>query len=150
MKQRIYGFLWVLLISIVIVLYISIEAGASDLFINIQLPENQTNIQINNTGVNGESCLFGNGILKKGEMTLDNFNKIAVSGIFNIKIRQQNSRRFEISCDANLFSKIRASVSNGLLKIDTSQSLCPKLPIDINVGVTELRELHSAGADVSG
>jgi len=124
------------------------SAGASDLSVNIQVPSSLTGIQINDgSGQNNGDCLSGNGILKKAQRALKDFNKIMVNGIFTLSIRQQHDFVVEISCDANLYQQIQTKRVNDRLEINTDRRICPKRPVDIRIGLPELIELKALGSD---
>nr|WP_320193431.1 DUF2807 domain-containing protein [uncultured Desulfobacter sp.] len=121
------------------------------LFLGISMPvwafNTETEIQINSTNWVNTGCLEGNGVLKKEKKKLESFNKIRINGVFNVTIVQQAMPFFEMSADANLFSRIQIRVIKNQLQIDSTGSLCPKLPIKINIGLPELKEVQGLGAD---
>ncbi|WP_320040545.1 GIN domain-containing protein [uncultured Desulfobacter sp.] len=121
------------------------------LFLGISMPvwafNTETEIQINSTNWVNTGCLEGNGVLKKEKKKLAPFNKIRINGVFNVTIVQQAIPFFEMSADANLFSRIQIRVIKNQLQIDSTGSLCPKLPIKINIGLPELKEVQGLGAD---
>ncbi len=103
--------------------------------------------QFGGTNLVRTDCLQGNGILKKENRTPGPFNKVHVNGVFNVQIAQQADSFFEISADANLISNIETRVVDGQLQISSKGSLCPKLPVKIQIGMPELVALQGVGAD---
>ena len=146
---------WKRLFSRVLVIFFHIcffvdagSASASDLNVNIQVPGNINSVQINNgNSQNYGDCLRGNGTIKKEQRSLKGFKKITVNGVFNLSIRQQQDFVVEVSCDANLYPHIQTQKVNDTLEIGTEQSICPKLPIRIRIGLPEFLELKSLGTD---
>lgn len=124
------------------------SSSASDLSVNVQVPGSVPSLQIKEgSDQHNGDCLRGNGVIKKAQRALKGFDKIMVTGVFNLSIRQQQNFVVEIFCDANLYQQIQTRMVNGRLEIDTGRSICPKRPIDIRVGLPEFLELTALGAD---
>lgn len=92
-------------------------------------------------------CIVGNGLLKKEKRDLPFFNKINVNGTFDVNIGLQKKQSVEILCDENLLSKISTRVSDGGLHINTTQSVCPKSGLTINIFLPNLESLDCKGAN---
>lgn len=135
------------IVIILLFLFISIQLWAFGTVTGIQAHENSTDIQTNSTNWVNTGCLKGNGILKKKKKQLKPFNKIRINGVFNVAIRQQVNPFFEMSADANLFEKVQIQVIKDQLQIDSTGSLCPELPVKIDIGLPELTEIQGLGAD---
>lgn len=138
------------LINILIIplfLLITVQVRAWGPMTDIQLDKDSISIQTNNTNWVNTDCLQGNGILKKEKKVLEPFSRIHINGVFNVTIVQQAAPSFEMSADANLLSKIQTHVIRDQLQIASTDSICPKLPIKINIGLPALKEVQGMGAD---
>ncbi len=123
-------------------------AEASNLYINLQSGDNMIDLHINeNNKRHNEECLHGNGVIKKAHRDLKKFSKILIDGVFNLNIRQQKDFKLEISCDENLYQYIQTQIVNGRLEINSSQSICPKHPVNIHISLPKFSELIARGSD---
>ena len=92
-------------------------------------------------------CTMGNGLQKKEQRDLPVFDKINVTGVFDINIGLQKKQSVEIFCDDNILSKISTRVSNGDLFINTTESICLKSKLTINIFLPNLDVLNCQGAN---
>lgn len=80
------------------------------------------------------------------EITIESFEKIEVSGAFEIKLTPSESNVVIIEVDENLLRYIDIAVRGNRLFIDTDRRLNSRKGIKIEVPVKELRGISSSGA----
>ena len=80
------------------------------------------------------------------EVTIDSFDKIEVSGAFEVLLTPSSSNEVIIEADENLLRYIDISVRGNTLFIETDKRLSSRRGIKIEVPVKELNEVSSSGA----
>jgi hypothetical protein len=80
------------------------------------------------------------------EITIDSFDKIEVSGAFDVMLTPSNSNEVIIEGDENLLKYIDISVRGNRLIIETDRRLSSRRGIKIEVPVKELNGISSSGA----
>ena len=80
------------------------------------------------------------------EITLDSFDKIEVSGAFDVTLTPSNSNILTIESDENLLRYIDISVRGNRLFIETDRRLSSRKGIKIEVPIKELKAISSSGA----
>ena len=80
------------------------------------------------------------------EITIDSFDKIEVSGAFEVLLTPSSSNEVIIEADENLLRYIDISVQGNRLFIETDRRLSSRRGIKIEVPVKELKEVSSSGA----
>ena len=80
------------------------------------------------------------------EITVDSFEKIEVSGAFDIVLKPSESDKVILEADENLIRYIDISVRGNRLYIETDKRLVSRKGIKIEVPIKVLREINSSGA----
>lgn len=80
------------------------------------------------------------------EITVDNFDKIAVSGAFEVILTPSSSNEIIIEVDENLLKYIDIAVRGNRLFIETDRRLSSRKGIKIIIPVQDLRGISSSGA----
>jgi len=80
------------------------------------------------------------------ELTIDSFDKIEISGAFDVMLTPSNSNEVIIEGDENLLGYIDITVRGNRLFIETDRRLSSRRGINIEVPVKELKGISSSGA----
>ena len=88
----------------------------------------------------------GNGRVKTEERTVDQFNRIDVSGSFDIHIRQGDTPGLTIKADDNLLELIETSVSGSELKVKPQKNISRAKELSLFITVRELEKVETSGA----
>ena len=80
------------------------------------------------------------------EITVDSFERIEISGAFEVILTPSESNVISIEVDENLLRYIDISVRGDRLFIETDRRLSSRKGIKIEIPVKELREISSSGA----
>ena len=80
------------------------------------------------------------------KVTVDDFDKIEISGAFDVMLTPSNSREVIIEADENLLRYIDIVVRGNRLFIETDRRLSSRKGIKIEVPVKDLRRISSSGA----
>ncbi|MFT6748379.1 MAG: hypothetical protein ACJAQ1_000290 [Flavobacterium sp.] len=87
----------------------------------------------------------GNGIEKTEQRKIaENFDKLEVSRGLEVIVTQGKTTKVEVTSDENLLEYIKTSVSNGTLKITTTESIRSQNDIVIHVTLPNLQEVSSS------
>jgi len=102
--------------------------------------------QINTNTVNTD-CVEGN--LKKETVTreLTGFDAVSVDGVFNVNVVAGQSAKVTVSSESNILPHILTKKKNTTLFIYNDTSICPKVPIVVNIHMPEIKELISDGVN---
>jgi hypothetical protein len=92
------------------------------------------------------NCVRGSGHETSETRKVGDFNKISVSGGFNVILKQDSSLSLKITADDNLLKYIKTEVNGSRLRIYSRRSLCNTGNLTINVGVRNLEEIKASGA----
>jgi hypothetical protein len=80
------------------------------------------------------------------EITLDSFEKIELSGAFNVTLTPSDNNKLILEADENLIQYINISVRGNRLFIETDRRLSSRKGINIEVPVKDLSAISSSGA----
>ncbi|MBS7565282.1 DUF2807 domain-containing protein [Mucilaginibacter sp. Bleaf8] len=101
------------------------------------------------------SCRFGK-VKGSGHQITENrkvesFDRIEVSGAYEVKLKQDSTLSISVTADDNLMKHIRTNVSGGKLHIFSKRSLSSVKPMVLVIGVKSLNEVKVSGAvDIEG
>jgi len=93
-----------------------------------------------------DDCIHGNGKIVKVSRTVNNFSKIIIDGVFEVKIVSNGYYSMSIETDKNIEPLIKTIVDNNSLRIYTSRSICTSSPILINISLPELKSAEVNGS----
>ncbi len=97
------------------------------------------------------SCSFngirGNGNVVNEEREISQFNKIDVSGIFDVDIKVGKSVSLVISAEDNLLKYIKTKVRNNTLIISSKENLHPRDDLVLKITTPKLNEIDCSGAN---
>jgi hypothetical protein len=91
------------------------------------------------------NCVHGSGDMKTETRKVSDFNRISISGVYKVVLKQDSSRSVTITADDNLLKYIKTNVSGGRLKIYNRRNFCNTGELTVNIGVRNLEELSSSG-----
>lgn len=92
-----------------------------------------------------EMGVKGSGNVVTEQRLIEDFNKLEVSGAYNIEVLVGLETSLEISAEDNLQQYILTEVINNKLRIENSRAIAPKRKIRINITVPDLEEISSSG-----
>ncbi|RFZ85498.1 DUF2807 domain-containing protein [Mucilaginibacter terrenus] len=87
----------------------------------------------------------GSGVSATEKRTVVDFEKIDISGGFNVHIRQDSSSAVTITADDNLLKYIKTSVEGGKLRIYSTRNFFGGSNVSVSVGFKHLRALEASG-----
>ncbi|MGB0175833.1 MAG: head GIN domain-containing protein [Owenweeksia sp.] len=93
-----------------------------------------------------EMGVSGNGKVKTEKRNVEKFNRIEVSGSFDVHIRQGETAGITIKADENLMELIETSVHNDELKIKSKKSIRRAKELALYITVRELEKIEASGA----
>ena len=97
------------------------------------------------------SCSFngirGNGNIVNEEREISQFNKIDVSGRFDVDIEVGKSVSLVITAEDNLLKYIKTKVRNNTLIITTKENLHPRDDLVLKITTPKLNEIDCSGAN---
>ena len=97
------------------------------------------------------SCSFngirGNGNIVNEEREISQFNKIDVSGRFDVDIEVGKSVSLVITAEDNLLKYIKTKVRNNTLIISTKENLHPRDDLVLKITTPKLNEIDCSGAN---
>ncbi len=88
----------------------------------------------------------GSGNIVNENREVSNFKAIDVGGFFQVEIVAQKDFSVEVQADDNLLPLIKTEVSDGVLKIETSEKFNSKSPIIVKVSAPNIEEIEVSGA----
>ncbi len=91
--------------------------------------------------------ISGDGNFETETRNVDEFNKLGVSNMFNIILRQ-GTQELTIEAESNILEHLETEVSNGKLRIRTESgyNLKPTKTPNIYISMAELERIHLSGA----
>lgn len=89
---------------------------------------------------------IGSGNVIREERKLSSFNKIEVSGAFDVKLIQGTSTSVVVEADDNLMPLIRTEVKGNTLEIETKKPISHSKSLKVFVTFTELKSIDLSGA----
>ncbi len=95
------------------------------------------------------SCVTGikgNGQVKRENRELTEFDKIDVSGAYNLFIKQGDQQSVTIEADANLMDFIRTTVDGKELNISSEKSIRGYEKLNVYITVTKIKGIEASGA----
>ena len=93
------------------------------------------------------SCLEGSGKEATDTRKVKDFEKLDITGSFNVTLVQDSSNSITINADDNILSVIKTEVSGDKLKITTdNKNICSAKEVTITIGVRNLKAIAAAGA----
>jgi hypothetical protein len=87
----------------------------------------------------------GNGVAGTEKRELDAFEKISLSGIGTATITVGQTQSVSVTVDENLLQYVVTEVKDGELRIDTTESISPKVPLAVTISVPSLAAAKVAG-----
>ena len=95
----------------------------------------------------------GSGKMETREVKVGDFDRLDLTGAFDVEIRFGKSQELKITIDDNLWDNLVAEVDGGTLELDWEKDCRPDSDCLIEIVVTSLKavELHGAGdIDITG
>lgn len=95
------------------------------------------------------SCMLGvqgNGRVKEATRDIDAFERISVSGMFEVYISQAGDPALKVVADENLHELIETYVENGTLYVRTKESIGRAKELDLYISLDVLEALDLSGA----
>ncbi|RJP63670.1 MAG: DUF2807 domain-containing protein [Ignavibacteriales bacterium] len=96
-------------------------------------------------GCNGIG-IKGSGILKDEERPVDYFDKIDISGYYEVRISQGDHSSFKIIGDDNLLHLVKSDIEGNTLHIWNKKNISPRRHIKIEIVTESLESISSSGA----
>jgi hypothetical protein len=95
-----------------------------------------------------QDCVHGNGKTATVNREMAKFDRLDVSGAFEIKVAAGRSRQsVRITGEENILPLIATDLKGTGLAIHPSKSICTNKPIIVEIGVTTMVALDSSGSD---
>ena len=91
------------------------------------------------------SCIHGSGEMKTENRKVGEFNRISISGVYKVVLKQDSTFGITISADDNLLKYIKTTVSGDKLHIYNKRNFCNAGELTITIGVRNLEELGTSG-----
>ncbi len=88
----------------------------------------------------------GNGIVKKEQREISSFNKIDISGGYEVIINQGNEEKLELEVDENLLEYIVSENKNNTLFISSKKSIQSAESLKLYITVVNLESIDVSGA----
>jgi hypothetical protein len=92
------------------------------------------------------ACKNGSGKMVTETRKVTGFNKIDISGGFDVVIKQDTAESVSITADDNLMEAIKSEVSDGKLQIKTKGSICNSGKLVLNISLRDLNRIETSGA----
>lgn len=95
------------------------------------------------------SCMLGvqgNGKVEEANRSVEDFNRISVSGMFEVHLRQADENSLKVVADENLHELIESRVENGVLQISTKEDIGRAEELDLYIGLKDLEAMEFSGA----
>ncbi len=111
----------------------------------------------NDSGIRGlwAVCLFtlcgcnhgipGSGVVKDEAREVAEFTGVALAGIGKVEITVGQPKSVTVSVDDNLLEYVETKVDNGILKINTSQSIAPRAGLMLTITTPSLSSAMVSG-----
>ena len=92
------------------------------------------------------NTIDGNGEVTKEQRAISSFNKIDISGGYEVLINQGNEERLELEVDENLLEFIETEVKNNTLHISSKQSIGNATSLKLYITVIDVEDIEVSGA----
>ncbi len=93
----------------------------------------------------GTNGIRGNGFVVTQKRQIQNFNKIDVSGIFQVNFRRADNTSLKIIAEKNLLKYISIRVENNTIVISTTKDISPQKELNVYLTSPELISIESSG-----
>ncbi len=90
-------------------------------------------------------CVEGSGVVREEARALQPFSHLAVSGVYQVRVKVGPAQRVRLRGDDNILPHIRTEVHDGKLTVDSDRSLCLKTDLRLEIDVPRLTGLESGG-----
>ncbi len=94
-----------------------------------------------------EDCINGSGIKKTELREVSAFKTVDIDGAFDVNIELNKPGRIEITGDDNILPHIITIVTKDGLFISSDKSICPKVPLIVNISNGDIESIDSDGAN---
>lgn len=88
----------------------------------------------------------GSGILKHEDRSVDYFDRIDISGYYEVRITQGSHNSFKIIGDDNLLPLVKSEIDGNTLRIWNKKNISPRRHIKIDIVTEDLESISSSGA----
>lgn len=92
------------------------------------------------------NTIDGNGNVIKQERTVTSFNKIDISGGFEVLINQGKEEKLELEVDENLLELIKTETKNNTLIIKSDKSIGKAKSLKLYITVVDIKDIDVSGA----
>lgn len=123
---------------------ISIEGGSGRITIDGIDTDKIESINVN-TGTNS-GCVEGSGVKSTQKREVAQFNKIDISGVFDVNIECQIEKSVEVTSDDNILPYVTTEVKGKTLYVTSNKSICPKSGLEVNVSIENIERVSAVGA----
>ena len=99
-----------------------------------------------NVNVNTNSgCVEGSGVESTHKREIAPFNKIDISGVFDVNIECQKEQCVEIVSDDNILPYVVTKVKEHTLFVTINKSICPKSGLELNISADSIEKVSVDG-----
>lgn len=99
-----------------------------------------------NISMNWGGGVKGSGNSATEKRDISGFKGVETSGIFQVEIVAQKDFSVEVEADDNLLPLIRTEVSDGVLKISSSERISPKSKLRVRISAPDIEDVDASGA----
>ena len=92
------------------------------------------------------NTIDGNGEVVKENRNIESFNKIDISGGFEIIMNQGNEERLELEVDENLLELIETEVKNNTLYISSLEPIGNASSLKLYITIANIEDIDASGA----
>ena len=92
------------------------------------------------------SSVKGSGVSRSEAREVAGFKGVDVGGVLNVEIAAGKDFAVEVEADDNLLQYIRTEVRDGVLKIETSESIKSRNPLRVRISAPNLESVEASGA----
>jgi len=92
------------------------------------------------------NSIDGNGEVTKEERKVDSFNKIDISGGYEVLINQGDKERLELEVDKNLLEYIETNTKNNTLFISSKKPIGNATSLKLYISVVDVDDIDVSGA----
>ena len=92
------------------------------------------------------SSVKGSGTERSEARAVRDFKVIHIGGVFEVDITAGRDFGLEITADENLLQYIKTEVHDGVLKIETTESIKSRNPLEVRVSAPDIQQLEVSGA----
>jgi hypothetical protein len=123
---------------------ILIEGEAGRIEIDGVDVSNIESININSNTNSG--CVEGSGVKNTHKREIGLFNRIDISGVFDVNIECQKEQCVEVASDDNILPYVVTKVKSRTLFVTVNKSICPKSGLALNISVDNMEKVSVDGA----